>query len=121
MHGVQLINAEGAQPEPWGNGRGQLLSVERLVKQFSVGGGTVTALRSVNLTVDDGEFVAIRGRSGAGKTTLLNLIAGLDNPSEGRITLFGRDLSKLSERQRTELRRTEIGFVFQSVASRPGR
>jgi ABC-type lipoprotein export system ATPase subunit len=115
MHGVQLVNAEGAQPEPGGHGRGQLLSVERLVKQFTVGGGTVTALRSVNLTVDDGEFVAIRGRSGAGKTTLLNLIAGLDNPTEGRITLFGRDLSKLNERQRTELRRTEIGFVFQSA------
>ncbi len=115
MHGVHLVNAEGAQPEPGSVANGRLLSVDRLVKQFSVGGGTVTALRSVNLMVVDGEFVAIRGRSGAGKTTLLNLIAGLDDPTEGRITLFGRDLSKLNERQRTELRRTEIGFVFQSA------
>jgi putative ABC transport system ATP-binding protein len=115
MHGVHLVNAQGAQTESRGIARGQLLAVDRLVKRFAVGGGTVTALRSVNLTVDDGEFVAIRGRSGAGKTTLLNLIAGLDDATEGRITLFGRDLAALNERQRTELRRTEIGFVFQSA------
>ena len=115
MHGAHLVNARGAQPD-LSRGTGlDLLSVEHLVKQFRVGGGTVTALRHVNLTVRDGEFVAVRGRSGAGKTTLLNLIAGLDDPSDGRIMLFGHDLTKLTERQRTELRRTEIGFIFQSA------
>jgi ABC-type lipoprotein export system ATPase subunit len=115
MYGVHLVGANGAQPAASGGMGAPLLAVEHLVKQFQVGGGTVTALRSVSLTVTDGEFVAIRGRSGAGKTTLLNLIAGLDDPTQGRIMLFGHDLAKLSERQRTELRRTEIGFVFQSA------
>ena len=114
MHGVHLISPNGAPQEP-GRVAGPLLVVERLVKQFRVGDSMVTALRHVNLTVRDGEIIAIRGRSGAGKTTLLNLIAGLDDPTEGRIFLFGNDLATLSERQRTELRRTEIGFVFQAA------
>src|SRR5262249_39856845 len=114
MHGVHLISPNGAPQEP-GRVAGPLLVVERLVKQFRVGDSMVTALRHVNLTVRDGEIIAIRGRSGAGKTTLLNLIAGLDDPTEGRIFLFGNDLATLSERQRTELRRTEVGFVFQAA------
>jgi ABC-type lipoprotein export system ATPase subunit len=115
MHGVHLVNANGVQPDLSSGVGMDLLAIEHLVKQFRVGGGTVTALRNVNLTVRDGEFVAVRGRSGAGKTTLLNLIAGLDDPTDGRIMLFGHDLAKLTERQRTELRRTEIGFIFQSA------
>src|SRR5262245_32891514 len=114
MYGVHLVSPNGAPQEP-GGVDGPLLIVESLVKQFRVGDGTVTALRHINLTVRDGEFIAIRGRSGAGKTTLLNLIAGLDDPTEGRIRLFGKDLATLSERQRTELRRTEVGFVFQAA------
>ncbi len=94
----------------------EVLRVEGVVKEYKVGGGNVvTALRSVNLVVREGEFIAIRGRSGAGKTTLLNLIAGLDNPTHGRITLFGRDLATLNDAQRTTIRRTEIGFMFQAA------
>ena len=123
MHGIRLENIEGPQygsrPTSEANGmapaRDTVLLVRDLVKQYHSGGGDVTALRHVNLMVREGEFIAIRGRSGAGKTTLLNLIAGLDDQTSGHVVLLGHDLSRLNERQRTELRRHEIGFVFQSA------
>jgi putative ABC transport system ATP-binding protein len=68
----------------------------------------------VNLTVSEGEIVLIMGPSGSGKTTLLTMIAGLLRPSSGSIEVFGRDLSSLPESQRAEVRRQQIGFVFQS-------
>jgi putative ABC transport system ATP-binding protein len=116
MQNARMANAGGG-----GNGYGYapapsvLLAVQHVVKQYQVGTGTVTALRDVNFVMPEGRIIAIRGRSGAGKTTLLNLIAGLDDPTSGSITLFGHDLSRLNERQRTELRRHELGFVFQSA------
>jgi putative ABC transport system ATP-binding protein len=66
------------------------------------------------LQAKEGEFIALIGESGGGKSTLLNLIAGLDDPNEGSITLGGQNLQELNEAQRTELRRTKIGFVFQA-------
>src|SRR5215469_11797284 len=92
-----------------------LLRVENLVKEYHTGSSTVTALRSVSFTLQSGRFIAIRGRSGAGKTTLLNLIAGLDDPTRGQIWLSGKDIAKLSESERTESRRSDLGFVFQSA------
>jgi putative ABC transport system ATP-binding protein len=86
-----------------------------VVKQYGSGANAVTALRNVSLVVSDGQFIAVRGRSGAGKTTLLNIIAGLDNPTSGRVMLFERDLGRLSEGQRTQLRRRQLGFVFQAA------
>lgn len=122
MHSVRLVNSGDTYPNPGAHGiqtpgavGRTLLRVQDLVKQYKVGDGTVTALRHVNLTVRQGEFVAIRGRSGAGKTTLLNLIAGLDNPTSGHVALLDRDLSAMSERDRTLLRRNELGFVFQAA------
>ncbi|MGH2514113.1 MAG: ABC transporter ATP-binding protein [Ktedonobacterales bacterium] len=123
MHGIRLENMEGPRYEPRhtdaANGmapaRDTVLLVRDLVKLYHVAGGDVTALRHVNLHVREGQFIAIRGRSGAGKTTLLNLIAGLDDPTSGSVALLGRDLAQLNERQRTELRRHELGFVFQSA------
>jgi putative ABC transport system ATP-binding protein len=92
-----------------------VLAAQDVVKRYGSGARAVTALRQVNLTVTDGQFITIRGRSGAGKTTLLNIIAGLDDPTSGHVTLFGHDLARLSEQQRTVLRRTQIGFVFQAA------
>jgi len=110
---MQAAPATSASPKP-------LLLAQDVVKQFKVGGGgTVTALRHVTLTVGEGRIVAIRGRSGAGKTTLLNIIAGLDSPTSGHVALFGRDLATLSERKRTELRRHDLGFVFQAAHLNP--
>jgi putative ABC transport system ATP-binding protein len=116
MHSVRLV---GSESQGGKNGHAPashyLLHVQDVVKRFGSGSRAVTALRRVNLNVDDGQLIAIRGRSGAGKTTLLNIIAGLDNPTEGRVILFGRDLAQLSDRARTELRRHQLGFVFQSA------
>ena len=92
-----------------------LLDVRGLGKVFPSGQGHVVALRQVNLRVYPGRLVAVRGRSGAGKTTLLNLIAGLDDPTSGQVILFGHDLGPLNDRQRTELRRRDLGVVFQSA------
>jgi putative ABC transport system ATP-binding protein len=125
MHGAGLVGPEGKGGGLPGAGRmpgvrstvagAPLVEVRDLGKVFTVGRGTVTALRHVNLTVGEGVVIVIRGRSGAGKTTLLNLIAGLDEPTSGRVMLFGHDLTQLTETQRTELRRTDIGFVFQAA------
>ena len=71
------------------------------------------ALRNVNLSVDEGEYVAIMGESGSGKTTLLNILAALDKPTSGRVLLEGRDFSKLEESEAAEFRRDNLGFVFQ--------
>ena len=96
-----------------------VLLAQDVVKQYKVGDGVVTALRRVTLAVGEGRIIAIRGRSGAGKTTLLNIIAGLDSPTSGRVTLFGRDLGAMNERQRTNMRRHDLGFVFQSAHLNP--
>lgn len=76
-------------------------------------GNEEAALRGTNLEIAAGEFVALFGRSGSGKTTLLNLIAGLDHPTRGSIAVNGRDIASLGEKGRTQLRRVNIGFVFQ--------
>ena len=113
MPATQAAPAMPVSPKP-------LLLAQDVVKQFKVGGGgTVTALRHVTLAVGEGRIVAIRGRSGAGKTTLLNIIAGLDSPTSGHVALFGRDLATLNERKRTELRRHDLGFVFQAAHLNP--
>ncbi len=114
MHNVRLVDSDDSRNSRRPP-RAPVLLAQDLVKTYPVGNTLVTALRGVNLAVYDGQFLAIRGRSGAGKTTLLNLIAGLDNPTSGRVVLFGRDLAQLNEGQRTELRRRDIGFVFQSA------
>lgn len=111
MKSVRLESSDGSS-STFGS---RLLEVRDLAKVYPAERGGVTALRQVNLALDDGRFLAIRGRSGAGKTTLLNLIAGLDDPTSGQVIVFGHDLAQLTDRQRTHLRRTELGFVFQSA------
>lgn len=81
-------------------------------------GGTVHALRDINLRLAPGSFVALMGPSGSGKTTLINLVGGLDRPTSGRILLHGRDLTRLSEGDLAGIRR-RIGFIFQSFALMP--
>jgi putative ABC transport system ATP-binding protein len=73
-----------------------------------------TALQSVNISIQAGEFVAIMGPSGCGKSTLLNILGLLDNPSSGQLLVKGEDVSKYNERQRASVRKNNIGFVFQS-------
>lgn len=82
-------------------------------KQYAMGDVIVDALRGVNLTLSAGRFVVLVGPSGSGKTTLLNLAGGLDTPTRGELTVFGRPLAGLAEEQLTSYRRETVGFVFQ--------
>jgi len=79
----------------------------------------VPALRGVNLNVESGLFVALKGRSGSGKTTLLNCLAGLDQPTSGNVNVLGHDLMQMSEQELTLWRREQIGLVFQSFGLLP--
>ena len=90
-----------------------VLEANQVKKQYQMGEVTVSALDSVNVVVNKGEFVAIMGPSGSGKSTLLHLLGGLDNPSDGEITLAGQPLSRLSDNEITVVRRRKVGFIFQ--------
>ena len=91
-----------------------VVRIQNLVKKFPVGGDFFTALKDVNLNFSTGEFTGLVGPSGSGKTTLLNIIGGLDSPSEGNVNVLGMDLESTSHGERAELRRTKMGFIFQS-------
>src|SRR5437879_12942723 len=86
-----------------------------VTRDFRTGNVVVHALRGIDLRVQQGEFVALRGRSGSGKTTLLNILIGLDNPTQGRVIILGEDLARLSETERAHLRRESIGMMFQNA------
>ena len=90
-----------------------ILRAENLTKSYKVGKVDVPALRGVSFEVEKGEFVAIMGPSGCGKSTLLHLLGGLLSPTSGSILIDGEDLAKVSDAQRTDIRRRKIGFVFQ--------
>jgi putative ABC transport system ATP-binding protein len=90
-----------------------ILQTEDVTRQYQMGEVTVDALAGVDFAVEEGEFVAIMGPSGSGKSTLLHLLGGLDGPTDGEVTLGGKPLSKLSDRQITLIRRRNVGFVFQ--------
>ena len=90
-----------------------ILHADNLTKSYKVGKVEVPALRGVSFEVEKGEFVAIMGPSGCGKSTLLHLLGGLLSPTSGSILIDGEDLAKVSDAQRTDIRRRKIGFVFQ--------
>jgi putative ABC transport system ATP-binding protein len=89
------------------------IEVQNLTKTYRVGDVEVHALRGVNLKIERGEFVAIVGPSGSGKSTLFHILGGLTPPTSGTVLIDGRDLVKMSEADRTLLRKTTVGFVFQ--------
>jgi putative ABC transport system ATP-binding protein len=90
-----------------------VVSADALVRRYGEGALAVEALRGVSLDVDAGRMTAIMGPSGSGKSTLMHMLAGLDTPTEGSIVLDGVDITRLSEKKLTLLRRETIGFVFQ--------
>ncbi len=92
---------------------GIILKAENLEKIYRVGKVDVPALRGIDLTVQEGEFLAVMGPSGCGKSTMLHLMGGLLTPTNGRIIIDGEDLTAASDSRRTDIRRRKIGFVFQ--------
>jgi putative ABC transport system ATP-binding protein len=97
----------------------EVVRADGLSRDFGSGERVVHALAGVSFTAAKGELVAVRGRSGAGKTTLLNLVGGLDRPTAGRIEVAGQDITAAPERDLVELRRSTVGFVFQSFGLIP--
>ena len=92
---------------------GPIIEARDLRKIYRVGEVEVPALRGVNLSVARGEFVSLIGPSGSGKSTLFHILGGLTPPTSGRVTIAGRDLINLTDAERTHLRKTMVGFVFQ--------
>src|ERR1700716_934294 len=95
----------------WGVGMSELVRLTDVTKVYQ--GGVTGALNGVSLTVEEGEFTAVMGPSGSGKCTLLNLVAGLDKPTTGSVTVAGSDLGQMGETALARFRRDHIGFVFQ--------
>ena len=118
---LQTIEKEhpvGAAPQKRPQ-RGPVVATQGIWRTFVLGAEKVHAVRGANLTIPSGKMVVMKGRSGSGKTTLLNLIAGLDEPTQGIVAVGGKLLSKLTPKQRVELRRRHIGFVFQTFGLLP--
>jgi len=92
----------------------EIIKALNVKKTYNSNGIEVFAVRGIDLTVNEGEFTAIVGPSGSGKTTFLNTISGLDTPTEGDIWLDGKKLSKMSGKELSDMRRDNIGFIFQS-------
>jgi len=91
-----------------------LISTRELIKTYLMGRRTVQVLRGVNLTIAQGDFLALRGASGAGKSTLLHLLGGLDSPNAGEIWFAGKNLAKLSDGNLAQFRNAKVGFIFQA-------
>lgn len=91
-----------------------IVTIKEVVKEYNLGATVVSALRGVNLTVEQGEFISIAGPSGSGKTTLLNMIGCVDTATRGDVIVAGQNTAQLTERQLTRLRLDSIGFIFQS-------
>lgn len=113
---ITQTSVDQSQEKPF---RGPAVATRELRRTFQFGAEAVHAVADVSLVIPSGKLVVIRGRSGSGKTTLLNLIAGLDDPSGGRVAVGGRLLSKLSSSQIVDLRRKHIGFIFQTFGLLP--
>ena len=96
-----------------------ILEVSNLKKIYTTrfGGNQVQALKNINFSVEEGEYVAIMGESGSGKTTLLNILAALDKPTAGEVLLNGKNLVSLKEKEISAFRREHLGFVFQADLS----
>ena len=97
-----------------------ILSAQGIKKAYPLPGGDLFyALKGVSVDIPKGKLTILKGRSGSGKTTLMNIMCGLVQPTEGKVYFAGKELDNASDRERTRIRRTDIGFVFQSVALIP--
>ena len=91
----------------------EIVKFDKVSRIYTSGDHELRALDNVDMTLDEGKFVVILGPSGAGKSTLLNLLGGLDSPTDGKIFVEGKDISKLSDDELADYRAQTVGFVFQ--------
>jgi putative ABC transport system ATP-binding protein len=91
-----------------------MIELQHISKWVNIGGNRTFILKDINLTISEGEFVSVMGPSGSGKSSLLNIIGMLDQPSEGTFKFMDQDVFSLKEKQRSQLYKTHIGFVFQA-------
>lgn len=98
---------------------GNIIEIQHVNRIFPVSGGEFQALKDIEISVPEGTLAILKGRSGSGKTTLMNIVGALDYPTSGMVMIDGKDITKMSERNREKLRRTEFGFVFQAVSLIP--
>ncbi len=110
------LQQQSARRDRAAYGSTSVIACDNLVKIYEIGDLQVVALQGLDLLVDPGELVAIVGASGSGKSTLLNILGGLDAPSAGKAVVDGHDLMAMSGRERTEYRRSTIGFIWQQSA-----
>ena len=103
-------NPEISNPESLSE---NLIQVKNVTKKYRLGHNEVEVLHGINLEIKDGEFVSIMGQSGSGKTTLMNIIGMLDRPTDGNILIKDTDITKKSQKELVEFRRSTVGFVFQ--------
>ena len=90
-----------------------MIKLEHVTREFNLDQQIIVPVRDISLEIGKGEFIIVIGRSGTGKSTLLNLVAGLVKPTAGAITVDGRELSQLSDKEMSRLRSREMGYVFQ--------
>lgn len=105
--------------EPLSGAGESVLTVRGVERSFQVSGQTLPVLKGIDLELYPNQLVMLRGRSGSGKTTLLNMLGGLDVPTKGEIYFLSHPFHKMSDEERTEIRRKNIGFVFQTYALMP--
>jgi putative ABC transport system ATP-binding protein len=92
----------------------EIIRINNLIKRFPMGKGEFVALRGIDLSFNQGEFAGLIGPSGSGKSTLLNIIGSLDAPSEGEVIVLGKSVGSLNARESAQLRKSSLGFIFQS-------
>jgi putative ABC transport system ATP-binding protein len=115
-----MTGGEQARPQPVALSTGSaMIDARQVSRTYGHGETAVHALHEVSLSVGEGTLAALCGRSGSGKTTLLNIVGGLDRPTSGTVHVAGRDVTAMSERERTLLRRDTVAFIFQSFGLIP--
>lgn len=96
-----------------------MIEGQKIIRSFSVPGGEFTALKGIDVKINEGSFAILRGRSGSGKTTLMNILCTLDKPTSGNVFIEGQNIAGLSDYEKETIRRKKMGFVFQSVSLIP--
>ena len=116
---AMTMEEKGYSLETVRQGKPVLIEARKLCKDYPSGEGSLRVLRDLNINIYEGEFVVLLGESGCGKSTLVNIIAGMDNLTEGSLTIEGKDFSRPSDADLTAFRRNDVGFVFQSYNLMP--